>query len=528
MNNFYTLIYLTEELKTKCTGAKFQFSLSPHKDVWDLYLISNNNHFRVRFSAHPAETALFPDQYRPAKKSNITHFFNVLGQQKITQVNLAENDRLITIHFSNGLKLLFRLFGNHPNVMLVKDGLIIESFKNPDENIGQKEPEPRKTPEPKELKDGMSAKQAILATDMKFPRHLITPVINHFNLDSATPQTCRDVTNTLTNALMDRPEFRVISTGNICLVPEDLLPLKNIKKTTTIAEAIRHVYYKTSAQRRLSSKKSSIEPAIDKQINKLRSIIDQLKQTDKSFSRAEKYEQFGHILMAHAHEKLNPGVDEVEFENFYDNNTTVKIPVKPALSIAENAQNYYDKSSDTLRNIEESKRRLSEAQKEIKNVISLKDSFDKIEKVYEFEDWFSEHEDELKATGVLSKSSVKDTLPYRKASIEGYEIWIGKNAKSNDQLTSAAHKEDVWLHARGVGGSHVIIRMDNQKEMPPKNVILKAASIAAWNSKARGSGLAPVIITKRKYITKPKGAPAGTVRVMKEDVEMVPPKKYSA
>jgi predicted ribosome quality control (RQC) complex YloA/Tae2 family protein len=528
MNNFYTLIYLTEELKAKCLGAKFQFSISPHKDVWDSYFEHENDSFCVRFSAHSAETALFPDKYRPPKKSNITHFFSELENDVISNVTLANNDRFISFHFHSGYTLLFRLFGNHPNVFLTQSGLIIDSFKNPDDNKGQDEPQPRGAPKPKELKESMSAKQVILATDMKFPRHLIKPVIDHYQLDKASPQTCRDITHKVTESILNRPEFRVASSGNICLPPHDVLPVSAIKQTSTVSEAIRYVYYKTSQQRRLSSKKSSVEPALEKQINKLSSIIEQLKQADKGFDRAEKYEQFGHILMAHAHEKLDPGKDEVEFENFYAQNEKVVIPVKPNRSIAENAQNYYDKSADTIKNIEESKRRLKEAEQELKKVENLKKSFENIEKVYEFDEWFNEHEEELKATGVLSKASDSVSLPYRSASIDGYEIWIGKNAKSNDQLTSDAHKEDVWLHARGVGGSHVVIRMNNQKEMPPKNVILRAASIAAWNSKARGSGLAPVIVTKRKYITKPKGAPAGTVRVMKEHVEMVPPKKYSA
>jgi len=528
MNNFYTLIYLTRELKAKCVDAKFQFSLSPHKDAWDAYFIRNSDSFRVRFSAHPAETALFPDKYRAAKKSNTIQFFSELEHQNITDVTLANNDRFITFHFHSDFRLLFRLFGNHPNVFLINQGKIVDSFKNPDSNIGNPEPVPRTAPRPKELKEGMSAKQAILATDMKFPRHLTDKVIDHYNLDDATPEECREVTLKLTEAMLNRPEFRVSESGNICLPPQDLLPVQTIKKTSTISEAIRFVYFKTSAQRRLSSKKSTIEPALKRQLNKLNSIIEQLEQAGKGFERAEKYEQFGHILMAHAHEKIDAGKEKVEFENFYDENRKVTIPIKPNLSLAENAQHYYDKSSDTLKNIEESKRRLAEAQLEIQKVQDLIESFENIERVYEFDEWYSEHENELKATGVLSKASGKETLPFRKAEIEGYEIWIGKNAKSNDQLTSAAHKEDVWLHARGVGGSHVVIRMGNQKEMPPKNVILKAASVAAWNSKARGSGLAPVIVTKRKYITKPKGAPAGTVRVMKEDVEMVSPKKYSA
>lgn len=528
MNNFYTLIYLTSELKTKSAGANFQFSTSPHKDVLDLYLTKRNNPFCIRFSAHPAETALFPDKYRPAKKSNTTNFFSELKQQNIIDVNLAENDRLITFHFQADYKLIFLLFGNHPNAFLIKEGTIIDSFKDPDSNIGEKEPVPRKSQKPKELKESMSARQAILATDMKFPRHLINDVIDQYDLENAAPRQCRDITLTLTEAMLNRPEFRIAESGNICLIPYKLLPVPSIKELTSISEAIRYVYYKTSGQRRLSSKKSTIEPALDRQINKLNSAIKQLKQTGKGVERAEKYEQFGHILMAHAHEKKDAGTEEVEFENFYDQNKKVTIHIKPQLSLAENAQYYYNKSSDTLRNIEESKRRLAEAQQEIALLRSLNESFKKIQRVYEFDEWYSEHEDTLKATGVISKASDRESLPFRKTEIDGYEIWIGKNAKSNDQLTNAAHKEDVWLHARGVGGSHVVIRMQNQKEMPPKNVILKAASIAAWNSKARGSGLAPVIFTKRKYITKPKGAPAGTVRVMKENVEMVPPKKYTA
>jgi predicted ribosome quality control (RQC) complex YloA/Tae2 family protein len=102
---------------------------------------------------------------------------------------------------------------------------------------------------------------------------------------------------------------------------------------------------------------------------------------------------------------------------------------------------------------------------------------------------------------------------------------VGKNAKSNDKLTSHAHKEDMWLHARGVGGSHTVIRMGNEKSMPPKKVILHAASYAAWYSKAKGMKTAPVMYTKRKYVYKPSGAAPGAVVVKQEEVVMVPPRK---
>lgn len=525
MNNFYTLIYLTAELKHKLIGSVFQTSLSPHKDVWEAFVSSKHETVRIIFSTHPSETALFYDRYRASKKSNVTSFFKPLEGQKITAITLADNDRFISFQFQDGHTLLFQLFGNKPNVFLIRDNLIVESFKSPEKYIHQPKPAPRQPPAQKPVSETMSPKKVILATDMKFPRHLIQPVIETYNLQTKSSEECRAIVNRLITAMLENAAFRVLSTGNICLLPQDLFPSENLNIFDTVTEAIRFAYYKTSGERRLSSKKQTIEPAINKQLKKLQAIMTELDQAEKGLDRAETYEQYGHILMANAHKKINPANNTFEAIDFYNNNETVQIPVKPSVSIAENAQSYYDKSSDSLRNVEESKRRLSEAKRDYKVLKALASSFEKIDRVYEFDEWYKENKQQLKKAGILSTSSRQKPTPYRKTEINGYEIWIGKSAKSNDKLTSASHKEDIWLHARGVAGSHVVIRMKNNKEMPPKSVLLKAASLAAWNSKARGSGLAPVIITKRKYVVKSKGLPAGAVRVQKEDVEMVPPQK---
>ena len=80
------------------------------------------------------------------------------------------------------------------------------------------------------------------------------------------------------------------------------------------------------------------------------------------------------------------------------------------------------------------------------------------------------------------------------------------------------------MHARGVPGSHLVIRMKNNKNMPDAQLIEEAASFAAFHSKAKGSKLVPVIFTKRKYVRKPKGAAPGAVLVQKEEVVIVEPK----
>lgn len=524
MNNFYALIYLTEVLKNKCKGRTFEFSTSPHKDVWESYLSDNESRFRLKFSANPEETALFVDSDRSPKKANTTHFFESLTGKPVREVSMAQNDRFITLSFDHDNSLMFQIFGNSPNIFLIKDDTIIESFKSRDDYEGQSPPRPRKASTAKTPSQDDSAKRIITKLDPRFPRHLIPLIIDEFDLREKSVKEIKKVVDTLIDAMLKKPVFRVLENGNLCLIPENLLPYPNLNVFDNVNDAIRHAYYKASNERRLEARKQSIKPKIERIINKYESTIEQLKQAEKGLKRAEKYEKYGHILMAHAHEK-NEFNESVTFPDLYNQNQMVEIPLKPKKTLAENAQYYYAKSTKSKRNVEESKRRLGEIKIKLKELKQLQESLNEVDKIYEFRDWYKDHEDDLFEAGILKADTEKKAPPYRILKIDGYQVWVGKNAKSNDQLTTDAHKEDVWMHARGVSGSHVVIRMDNHKEMPPKKTLLKAASVAAWNSKARGSGLVPVIITKRKYVVKPKGAPVGTVRVNREEVEMVKPQK---
>jgi len=228
-------------------------------------------------------------------------------------------------------------------------------------------------------------------------------------------------------------------------------------------------------------------------------------------------------LMANAHKELAAEKGSVLLPDYYNSDRPVRIPVDESLSIAQNAQAYYDKSARAERSILEAKKRLTDTRQELASLTELSRSLEGIESIDQFESWSREHSSVLQTLGVGKKNLKPESLPYRKITVGNYEVWIGKNARSNDKLTSAAHKEDLWLHARGSSGSHVVIRMNNQQAMPPKEVILRAASVAAFHSAARNSSLVPVIVTKRKYVTKPRGAPAGAVRVQREKVELVQP-----
>lgn len=526
MNNYYALKHLSNKLVNSIIHLNYHFSLSPHKDVWTAYLGDSKPLFRLTLSSHPAETALFTEDYRSPKKNNVTKFFSALNGCKIVDINIADNDRFISIHFESGHQLLFQLFGSNPNLFLIRENTILESFKNPDFYTGKTPPLPRPaSSSDKIVKEGLSPKKTITTINPKFPRHLIPAVVDHYNLESKTGYEIKELIGQLTTLMEDNPAFRVLTTGNLCLIPQEYLPAENIQTFDDINSAIRFAYYHTSVERRFSSRLARIKPAVTKRLHALENLIEQLNHAGKGYERSEHYEQLGHILMANAHLGLNDNRESITLPDYYNDNQDIEIEIKPTLSLAENAERYYNKSSSALRSIEESKRRLVQAKKEIIIVKKLMDSLETVKKIHELANWEKENDHVLRKLGIISKQSSVESVPYRKFQIENYEIWLGKNAKSNDRLTSDAHKEDVWMHARGTSGSHLVVRMNNNKEMPPHPVLMKAASLAAYHSKARGSELVPVIITKRKYVSKPKGSPPGSVRVQQERVELVKPQK---
>ncbi len=103
---------------------------------------------------------------------------------------------------------------------------------------------------------------------------------------------------------------------------------------------------------------------------------------------------------------------------------------------------------------------------------------------------------------------------------------MGRNAENNDLLTlKYAFKEDLWLHAKDVSGSHVVIKYQSGKNFP-KPVIEKAAEIAAFHSKRKADTLVPVTVTPKKFVRKPKGFAAGKVIVEREEVVLVQPKDF--
>lgn len=113
----------------------------------------------------------------------------------------------------------------------------------------------------------------------------------------------------------------------------------------------------------------------------------------------------------------------------------------------------------------------------------------------------------------LFNESKKDKFPnIQKKEIDGFVVYIGRDAKSNDHLTfNIADKEDIWFHVKGVPGSHVVIRV--RENLPTLELIKKAAELAKRNSKADKEERATVVYCQRRFVKKEQGMNDGQVRV---------------
>lgn len=110
--------------------------------------------------------------------------------------------------------------------------------------------------------------------------------------------------------------------------------------------------------------------------------------------------------------------------------------------------------------------------------------------------------------------------------IDGFEVLVGRSARDNDELTfRVASPRDIWLHAAGHAGSHVVIRMPEDGRDVPKSVIEQAAAWAAWHSKARNArGKVDVHHCRAADVRKPRGAAAGSVELRRYETVRVYPR----
>ena len=233
----------------------------------------------------------------------------------------------------------------------------------------------------------------------------------------------------------------------------------------------------------------------------------QLQDADKK----DIYRVYGDLLNTYGY-SLKGGESSFTTENFYDDNKEITIPLDKNKSAKENAKKYYDKYAKLSRTT----KALSEEILKTKNDIEHLQSIQTALEVSSDDESLSQIRQELVDFGYIKKhSSAKKqkiaSHPYHYISSDGYDIYVGKNNYQNEELTfKVATGNDWWFHAKGIPGSHVILKSNNEEELPDR-AYEEAAALAAFYSKAKDTDKVEVDYIQKKNIKKVAGAAPGFV-----------------
>ncbi len=290
------------------------------------------------------------------------------------------------------------------------------------------------------------------------------------------------------------------------------LPAERRRRAPSITEAVEtldvHLFQAATADRLGALRRARIRRA-ERAVGKIEA--DLCTAIDGQDLRAQ-----AELLLAHVHE-VERGVSEVRLPSFEDSAQSIRIALLPHLSPAENAAQLFKRHRKAQRAAPILRERLAKAKRTLEQARVVP----------------------VDASGVVPQTTAQRPAPTprrksaraaprvsarRYRTSEGFLVLVGRNDAENDALSlRLAARHDLWFHAQGVPGSHVLLRIDSAKGEPSKRSITEAAALAAYWSKARGAKAAPVIYTEARRVEKPRKAPPGQVRVHRERTLFVEP-----
>lgn len=283
-----------------------------------------------------------------------------------------------------------------------------------------------------------------------------------------------------------------------------------------LEEQYRHREVESAAERLRQARLADLRKAIKKAARRIEALREDL---DKA-NRYQDYARYGELLKANLG-TIKKGHERVTVVDYFDPaQPELVLPLDPSKTPQGNMDDYFKKHRKYLAAGQEIRPRIEEIEREL-TVLR------KEQQAIQEGSWTPPEPAPAPTQGRRPRSSAQHSAPStqrsmrsgpfrRFTSADGLPIYVGRNAKENEELTlKFAHSDDLWLHAQGVPGSHVVVRLEKGANLPPETM-KDAATLALLYSDLKKSGKGDVIYTRRKYVRKAKGRPPGTVTVTQE------------
>lgn len=528
---------MTRELNQLVSGRISKIH-QPYENEIVLVIRANGKNQRLLLSAHPSYARIQLTEIAYGNPDNPPNFVMMLRKhldgailEKIQQI---DNDRVVHFTFSKrdelgdlqNIILVVELMGRHSTIVLLNKttGKILDAIKH----IGHSQNTYRAIlpgaeyiapPQQDQLNPFLATKEqvfTILSTAEKLNAQYLQQNFQGLGRDTATELAAR-----LNDSQQKMPIWDAF--WQEINQPVPTLGEKNDKEFfapiafSTLANTVNFpslsllldVFYGEKAEKdRVKQLGNELIRKVDNEIKRNQTKLAKREQTLKDSENAEEFRRDGELLTTFM-TQVPRGAEKVVLENYYEENQPIEIKLNPALTPNQNAQKYFQRYQKLKNAVKLVYNQIQEAKDEIAYLESVLAQLElagplDIEVIKE----------ELVASGYLrnrrSKKNrqPKPSQPEEFTASDGTTILVGKNNLQNDQLTlKKARKTDIWLHAKNIPGSHVIIKDPE----PSQETLLEAAELAAYFSKYRQSSQVPVDYVAVKHVHKPNGAKPGFV-----------------
>lgn len=291
----------------------------------------------------------------------------------------------------------------------------------------------------------------------------------------------------------------------------------------TLSAMLDRDYSELAERRRFTDLANASRQRLDREIAKREKLLRNLTADIADHGDAEKWKRFGDLLLANTGTARRTK-DGFEVTDYFDDAVpTIEIPADESDSVTEAAEKYFRRYTKARNAGDEIERRIAAVEKEISAYSEERARLE--EAIAERDESFfaAPAPDERRSRRNKPKTADSNGYARKFISSDGFEILVGKKAKDNDHLTfRIARSLDTWMHAADYPGSHVVIRNQNKKEIPPRT-LLEAAQLAAFYSQGKKQPKAAVHYTLKKFVNKPKGSAPGLVSLSSFKTLLVEP-----
>ncbi len=550
ISSYLTLYHTASLLRKRYNDAVIAQIYSQQKNTLSLLLYTPEPH-TVTISCNARENYIVDRAGDFKMKKNSIDLFPELTDARIQDVYLGTEDRVVYMQLTGERRLCIEMFASRANVLLCNEnGEVLNAFLKKKECAGSmraiqltgqtvtvemvlndKEEFAQTF---LEIEEGDIA-QRLKKTAPKLGKELAIESVYRSGLEEGAAdlrhaeQLYQSASTLVSRILSAKHISPVIYFDDRSPVSFSLIPLEHLSsyRSETYEDCLAGVRTFISFGRSSESflqKKKEITSWLTKEIEKAERTIRAVELEQRESSRAEQYELYGNLIMAHL-PNIERGSSTANVKNSFTDGPIVNIPMDASLTPQKNAEKYFEKAKKSKIASEESKERLFSLKNRLLALEGLLTKSIAIKESISLKNFLQSNKKLIHDLGFMTEKEAEELPPFKIFTVTGgFTVYAGKNSSNNDQLTfKFARPNDLWFHARGSSGSHVVLKVGSAGGNPSKQAIEQAASIAAYYSKMKNAKHVPVAMTERKYIHKPKGAPAGTVALDKEKVIFVSP-----